>query len=298
MDNICKESQKKTRVPKDRKGPMMKNRRNNRNTRKARMFRFTQRSYQQSQRVTINRILDGTLALNNEEDVYLGIEGVEKVYIERLEKAEAKDTSEQPDILPKYNDSYIRIGTNEVQETLKVIKRDIALGPDKCRLKDNKDLPTEETSAIFNKWWSSGIPEEAVKCRTSLLPKSIKEREQVGNWRPITIGNLLMRMYGRIWDKRLRKEINTSERQNGSLPVDDCFENVNILKSIISNQRKQKKAYQIVFLDLAKVFDTVTCNLTRKALRRKGVPLEVTEGIMDTYRQATTVIGVGGKITS
>ena len=105
-------------------------------------------------------------------------------------------------------------------------------------------------------------------------------------------------MYGRIWDKRLRKEINTSERQNGSLPVDGCFENVNILKSIISNQRKQKKAYQIVFLDLAKVFDTVTCNLTRKALRRKGVPLEVTEGIMDTYRQATTVIGVGGKITS
>ena len=36
MDNICKESQKKTRVPKDRKG-----RRDNRNTHKARMFRFT-----------------------------------------------------------------------------------------------------------------------------------------------------------------------------------------------------------------------------------------------------------------
>ena len=29
------------------------------------------------------------------------------------------------------------------------------------------------------------------------------------------IGNLLIRMYGRIWDERLRKEINTFERQKG-----------------------------------------------------------------------------------
>ena len=193
----------------------MKNRRDNRNTRKAKMFRFTQRSFQQNRRVTIKRILDDTLSLDNEEDVYPDIEEVEKLYVERLEKAEAKDTSEQPDILSKYNDS-----TNEVKEALNGMKRDTASGPDKCRLKDIKDLSTEEISAIFNKWWSSDISEEAVKCRTSLLPKSIKGREQLGNWRPITIGNLPMRMYGRIWNKRLRKEINTSGRQKGFVPVD------------------------------------------------------------------------------
>ena len=220
VDNICKEeSRKKTRVPKERKGPIMKNRWDNRNTRKAKMFRFTQRSFQQNRRVTIKRILDDTLSLYNEEDVYPDIEEVGKLYVERLEKAEVKDTSKQPDILPKYNDCYGRIETNEVKEALKGMKRDTASGPDKCRLKDIKDLSTEEISAIFNKWWSSDISEEAVKCRTSLLPKSIKGREQVGNWRPITIGNLPMRMYGRVWNKRLRKEINTNGRQKGFVPV-------------------------------------------------------------------------------
>ena len=41
--------------------------------------------------------------------------------------------------------------------------------------------------------------------RTSLLPKSIKGREQVRNWRPITIGNLVMWIYERIWGKRTKK---------------------------------------------------------------------------------------------
>ena len=199
MVKICKEeSRKKAHIPKIRKGSLMKNRRENRNTRKAKMFRFSQRSFQQYRRVTITRILDGTWSLENEDDVYPDIKKVEEVYVERLERAKATDTSEQTDVQPKHNDFYGRITNNEVKEALKGIKRDTASGPDKCRLRDIKDLSTEGISAIFNKWWILGIPEEGVRCRATLLPKSVKDREQVGNWRRITIGNLLMRMYGRI----------------------------------------------------------------------------------------------------
>ena len=199
MAKICKEeSRKKAHIPKIHKGPLMKNRRENRNTRKAKMFRFSQRSFQQYRRVTITRILDGTLSLENEDDVYPDIKKVEEVYVERLERAKATDTSEQTDVQPKHNDFYGRITNNEVKEALKGIKWDTASGPDKCRLRDIKDLSTEGISAIFNKWWILGISEEGVKCRATLLPKSVKDREQVGNWRRITIGDLLMRMYGRI----------------------------------------------------------------------------------------------------
>ena len=199
MAKICKEeSRKKAHIPKIHKGPLMKNRRENRNTRKAKMFRFSQRSFQQYRRVTITRILDGTLSLENEDDIYPDIKKVEEVYVERLERAKATDTSEQTDVQPKHNDFYGRITNNEVKEALKGIKRDTASGPDKCRLRDIKDLSTEGISAIFNKWWILGISEEGVKCRATLLPISVKDREQVGNWRRITIGNLLMRMYGRI----------------------------------------------------------------------------------------------------
>ena len=52
-----------------------------------------------------------------------------------------------------------------------------------------------------------------------------------------------------------------------------------------------------MFLDLAKAFDTVTHDSIRKVLYRKRVLLEMIEGIICMYRQAKTVIGVGGKFT-
>ena len=67
--------------------------------------------------------------------------------------------------------------------------------------------------------------------------------------------------------------------------MEGCFENDNILKSIINNQRKKKKANQIVFLDLAKTFDTVMHDSIMKALYKKIISLEVIDGIMHIYRQ-------------
>ena len=95
----------------------------------------------------------------------------------------------------------------------------------------------------------------------------------------------------------MRKKIQLNNRQKGFVPVDGCFENVSILKKIIEYQRKKKKAYQIVFLDLAKAFDTVSHESIKKALMRKGVPTEIIAGIMEMYNRPTTVIGVGGKFT-
>ena len=48
-----------------------------------------------------------------------------------------------------------------------------------------------------------------------------------------------MRIYGSMWEKRLRKEIQLNQRRKGFVPVDGCYENVNILKSIIANQHKK-----------------------------------------------------------
>ena len=67
----------------------MKNRRDNRNTQKTKMFRFTQQSFQQNRLVMINMILNGTLSLENEDDVYPDIKEVKEVYVDRLERAKA-----------------------------------------------------------------------------------------------------------------------------------------------------------------------------------------------------------------
>ena len=61
----------------------MKNRQENRNTRKAKIYQFTQKVYEQNKKVTINKIISGNFSLNNEEQVVPKIYEVEKVFIQK-----------------------------------------------------------------------------------------------------------------------------------------------------------------------------------------------------------------------
>lgn len=87
------------------------------------------------------------------------------------------------------------------------------------------------------------------------------------------------------------------ERQKGFVPVDSCFQNVKILKQILTQQKRGKKEYNIVFLDLAKAFNTISHKSIEKGLLRKGVPTEVVGGILEMYESISTVISVKEKIT-
>lgn len=107
---------------------------------------------------------------------------------------------------------------------------------------------------------------------TSRLGKDVKK---IGNWRSITIGNLSMRLYTKIWDKRLRAIIILDERQKDFVPVHGCFQNVKILQQVIKQQRRRKKEYNILFLDLAKAFNTISHKAIEKGLIRKGVPMRL-----------------------
>ena len=120
----------------------------------------------------------------------------------------------------------------------------------------------------------------------------------MGNWRPITVGNLFIRFYAKLWDKRLRKNITLDERQEGFVPVDGCFQNVKIIQQIVKQQKKNRKEYNLVFIDLAKAFDTVSHLSIKKGLKRKGIPEQVRETILAMYKDASTKLTVGGKTTT
>lgn len=52
------------------KGPRMKNRWENRSTKKARIYQFTQRTYKQNKKATINKIINSNFSLNHAEQVF------------------------------------------------------------------------------------------------------------------------------------------------------------------------------------------------------------------------------------
>ena len=69
----------------------MQNRRENRNTRKARIHQFTQKSYEQNKKATIHKIIEDTFSLNNVEQVYPNIAEIEQTDVKRLEHGSKLD---------------------------------------------------------------------------------------------------------------------------------------------------------------------------------------------------------------
>ena len=226
----------------------MVNWRKNRNTRKAQIYRFTQRSYQQSRKATVSKILDDTFLLNNDSGVTLKIEDTEQVYVTRLEEGNQSDNSLLTNTETKQSDLYGKITKNELETCIKEIKRDTSARPDKMSLKVIHQLRSDAIALILNKWWGYKIHNCVKECRTTLLPKMDKGREKVGNLRPITTGNLFMRLYVKIWDKRLRANIVLDEIQKGFVPDHSYFQTVKIVLQVIKQQRKRKKKYNIVYM--------------------------------------------------
>ena len=192
--------------------------------------------------------------------------------------------------------TYGTITIEEVKTAISDTKKEIASGLDKWKVEHVKRLGLGNIQKKFNHWYVYGIPDDEKECRTILLEKS-GDLTDVNNWRPITIGSILLRLFCKIWDSRLRKKVSINPRQKAFVPVDGCYENVKTLQNVIRHYNKSKKELNIVFLDLSKAFDTVLKSSVMKALIRKGVPDDVRNLIDDLYTNASTTITNGNGST-
>jgi hypothetical protein len=143
------------------------------------------------------------------------------------------------------------------------------------------------------RWIFGRVPASEKLCRTILLYKEKGERTDVGNWPPLTIGNAIIRLYAKIIDNRIRHLMKLNPRQKAFVPVDGCFENVAILQETVSSSWRSKKETNVVFLDLAKAFDTVRHASIQRALGRQGLDPHIISRLLDLYAEASTTASVG-----
>jgi len=275
-----------------KKAPAARNRRNNRNTRKWQRFKLVQEGLERNKKKTMRDLIDGTFQYENETEEFPSIEKIEDMYQKKL--GEAKADSTPPEALPEPDVdviTYGRISTEEISKALKKTGSNTSPGLDGWSLPFVLGIGMDNLAMIFNKWAVEGCPAGEKACRTVLIHKG-GDRSEVGNFRPITIGNILLRIYAKIWDDRLRRKIEISLRQKAFIPTDGCYENVKILQEIIKSSRRGKcrRELNIVLLDLAKAFDSVSHQTIYNSLRRNGVPSHVISVIMDLYRDASTVV--------
>ncbi|KAK8734334.1 hypothetical protein OTU49_006130 [Cherax quadricarinatus] len=172
-----------------------------------------------------------------------------------------------------------------------------APGPDGWKPKDLRMFPEQFWVDLFNIWLYIGyLPKVFRKARTVLLPK-VDCPEEPGQYRPITISSIIVRVFHKILAARYVHWVPLHMAQTAFLPTDGLAQNVMLLDAIISESKERIKPLYAIFLDVKKAYDSVNHSSVRRALQIHNVPPLVISYIMSTYKDASTeVMGKEGNV--
>uniref|UniRef100_T1IMI7 Reverse transcriptase domain-containing protein n=1 Tax=Strigamia maritima TaxID=126957 RepID=T1IMI7_STRMM len=106
--------------------------------------------------------------------------------------------------------------------------------------------------------------------RTVLIPKTGKDTARAENWRPITIGPLVLRLLTGIIRRKLSNVVPLHESQKGFVDEPGCSVNVFLLNEALEAAKKSGKLAGVL-IDVSKAFDTVPHSLLRKTLKAHRV---------------------------
>ncbi|XP_076397961.1 uncharacterized protein LOC143266308 [Megachile rotundata] len=183
------------------------------------------------------------------------------------------------------------ITAEEVINKLKNIKSNTAPGVDgirkmHLRMKGAVQVIANLYNLLLIKQY---FPEEWKVNRTVLIPKPNKNPKDVKNWRPLTIGSLINRIFSSMIDNRLRPRIEQSIRQKGFTKEDGCKQNVALLRASIAHM-KQDKGGIVTVVDIAKAFNTIPHSAIEDCLIIKGVPERIAKVIKKAFIHKLVII--------
>uniref|UniRef100_A0A8C0TZ11 Reverse transcriptase n=1 Tax=Cyanistes caeruleus TaxID=156563 RepID=A0A8C0TZ11_CYACU len=187
------------------------------------------------------------------------------------------------------------ITAKEIDKNIKEMAKTSAPGPDDITLEDlcKADPKFSLLTEIFNLWLISGtVPDQMKNCRTVLLPKSDRpdRLKDINNWRPITIGSTVLRLFSRVLTARLSKACPINPRQKGFTRAPGCSENLQLLQLLLKTAKREHNEIAVVFVDIAKAFDTVSHQHIIEGLRQRKVDEHIINLIQSMYVNTSTCI--------
>ena len=136
-----------------------------------------------------------------------------------------------------------------------------------------------------------------------MIPKE-KGTEDPAKTRPITVSSVLVRLFNKIFAKRLEEQCPVSPRQKAFRWGDGIAENIHTLQSAIRHASQQKtradpnkkpQYLYVCFLDVKKAFDSVSHDSLLIACRRLGVPEPLLKYIHGSYERGATCLQSGSE---
>lgn len=130
--------------------------------------------------------------------------------------------------------------------------------------------------------------------RTIFVPKKTAAKE-VGDFRPITIAPVLLRLFHKILAKRLMSVISFDVRQRAFRPVDGCAENVMVLATVLHESKTKCKPLYMASVDLSKAFDSVSFSAIFEAAVNRGLSADFVNYLRYLYEDSSTVLTFGNR---
>lgn len=173
----------------------------------------------------------------------------------------------------------------EVQMIIDGMK-DSGAGGDGVKRADIRRAPIKEIVQWFNIWLLLGGPPTSL-CggAVTLIPK-IPRPAVPKDYRPIVVTSKFLRLFHSTLSRRFRS-IELPEQQRGFRPMDGCFENVWLLRSLIYIAKRERKPLSMAFVDVANAFGSVSHDSLIRAARLAGVPIPLLVYLQKVYKKAT-----------
>ena len=262
---------------------------------RASLYKKTQDLWQKNRSALVGAILNGGSAESMGEGDVPEVSDVEKLYGGIFESISPPD--EEPLRFPKTSQPVFLPVTPEEVGAAKRGWNISAPGPDGIGVAQVRGRSDKELAVLYTIiLWKGLQPTSWRASRTVLIHKEGDKRD-ASNWRPITIGSAVQRLWHRLLSRRLRGALALNQNQRGFVEIDGTMANVTILDSFIRSRTESGRSCAVVSLDIRKAFDTVSHWSLDRALRRYGVDEGVRTYIMGTFTDATTIIKVGRTCT-
>ena len=186
------------------------------------------------------------------------------------------------------------ISKEEVRENMQRMKNGKAVGPDDIPVEVWKCLGESALkflTKLYNRTMESErMPEE---WRDSVLIPIFKNKGDVqscSNYRGIKLIGHTMKLWERIIERRLRRDLTFSNQQYGFMPGKSTTDALFALRVLMEKYREGQKELHCVFVDLEKAYDKVPIEEVWYCMRQSGLAEKYGRIVQDMYDGSTTAV--------